>query len=213
LKLSGLVHFICGHNLKLLLESRLGGGDLQIALEDLERAQSGANDSPVGAEAVVANVSAHQQPESPHVPVVPQVAPPPQPAPPSVDNSFVPCHVCLPVQPDWLDDAYMMGKKYGLADHEISAQLKAELEHYRRYWLDDRVKGREGEALSPDTVERRIGRAILFLGFVRLIGGIEIKEMCLSACCNTDAVQAFLDWHQTRGTKASNARSQRGQVV
>ena len=104
---------------------------------------------------------------------------------------------------NWLDDRFKVAKKYGLI--EVSPGLTAELDRYKKFWLDNRVPARESEPLSADTVNKRVSRILLYFGFLDLIKAARPTDLALWVCLNTEAVQMFIDWHQlARETKLSN---------
>lgn len=139
-------------------------------------------------------------PERDLLDVAPAVPPPPQPI-----TTAEPPKITLPTQPDWLDDCYRVGKKYALAPHEMTKALEGELECYKKYWSDPHVPSRASEALSSDTVEKRVSRILLFYGWLKLIRAVNSENLSLGVCLNVEAIEMFLDWHQiARDTKLSN---------
>lgn len=109
-------------------------------------------------------------------------------------------HLHLPRESEWyLDDRYVVGKKYALEPFDFSDELKQQLKDYRAFWTDrDFLPNRKGEAWSSPTLEKREQRVLLYLGF--LAGVIKAvddpKSLSLNAVLNHHAVSAYNDWCQ-----------------
>lgn len=106
----------------------------------------------------------------------------------------------LPRESEWyLDDRYVVGKKYALEAFDFGDELKKQLEDYRSFWTDrDFLPNRKGEAWSSATLEKREQRLLLYLGF--LAGVIKAvddpKSLSLNAVLNHHAVSAYIEWCQ-----------------
>ena len=221
LGLTGKIRWIDTAGIKKLLSSRLQSDKLLLQAEaDLNSALNGegrpvsnaASDSDpsdvngsrvsdaVGSGSIVADAAsvgsgveaaAADMDESPR-PVV--VHPKPRPV------LFAAQHLRIPREPEWyLDDQYVVGKKYSLEPFDFGDVLKKELHDYRTYWTDSEfLPNRKGEALSSATVEKREQRVLLYLGFLgNVIKAVDDpKSLTLCAVLNHHAVTAYIDWCQ-----------------
>jgi len=113
---------------------------------------------------------------------------------------FAAQHLRIPREPEWyLDDQFIVGKKYSLEPFDFGEVLKKELHDYRTYWTDsDFLPNRKGEALRPATMEKREQRVLLYLGFLgNVIKAVDDpKSLTLCAVLNHHAVTAYIDWCQ-----------------
>ncbi len=210
LGLSGKIRWIDTAGIKKLLSSRLGSDKLLLQAEaDLNSALNGegrpvttvnADSVPVTSPVVpdAASVGSHVEAadidESPR----PLIAhPKPRPV---LFAAFAAQHLRIPREPEWyLDDQYVVGKKYSLEPFDHGEVLKKELKDYRTYWTDsDFLPNRKGEALRPATMEKREQRVLLYLGFLgNVIKAVDDpKSLTLCAVLNHNAVTAYIDWCQ-----------------
>jgi hypothetical protein len=209
LGLSGKIRWIDTAGIKKLLSSRLESDKLLLQAEaDLNSALNGEGrlvttvdpDDVPGSSPVVPDSAssgsdvdavAADMDESPR-PVI--VHPKPRPV------LFAAQHLRIPREPEWyLDDQYVVGKKYSLEPFDYGDVLKKELKDYRTYWTDsDFVPNRKGEALRPATMEKRVQRVLLYLGFLgNVIKAVDDpKSLTLCAVLNHHAVAAYIDWCQ-----------------
>jgi hypothetical protein len=207
LGLSGKIRWIDTAGIKKLLSSRLQSDKVLLQAEaDLNGALNGEGrpvstvdavgsvdpvPSPVFADAASVGSDVEAAHESPR-PVV--VHPKPRPV------LFAAQHLRIPREPEWyLDDRYVVGKKYSLEPFDFGEVLKKELKDYRTYWTDsDFLPNRKGDALRPATMEKREQRVLLYLGFLGIVikAVDDPKSLTLCAVLNHHAVTAYIDWCQ-----------------
>ena len=210
LGLTGKIRWIDTAGIKKLLSSRLDSDKLLLQAEaDLNSALNGEgrpvttviDDSVPASGAVVSDAAsvgsdmeAADIDESPR-PVI--VHPKPRPV---LFAAFAAQHLRIPREPEWyMDDQFIVGKKYSLEPFDMGEVLKKELHDYRTYWTDsDFLPNRKGEALRPATMEKREQRVLLYLGFLgNVIKAVDDpKSLTLCAVLNHHAVTAYIDWCQ-----------------
>ncbi len=198
LRVKGAARFINGTGIRALLTDRLCDEDLANAMADYEKALSG-----IGAGAVDRNSLGSDISPVPAVRPRHQVAA----APPAIDRpppisvradelALVVPKLRLPREESWWDNKdYVMGKKFALPEYDQSAALKTEIASYRTFWTQLESTGREGEALSGATLEKRVSRLLLYLGFLDLIKAVDdAKTLTVSACLSHQAVEKYCEW-------------------
>ena len=95
----------------------------------------------------------------------------------------------------YLEDEMQIGKSYVLPEFDRGDALKEQLHQYHVFWLHEEMRGRKVGNLSEVTVEKRESRALLYLGFLRLLNAVdEPKMLTLNACLNCKAIQCFVEW-------------------
>ena len=114
----------------------------------------------------------------------------------------------LPREHEWyLDDKYLVGKKYALEPFDFGDELKQQLKDYRAFWSDQEFqRNRNGEAWRPATLDKREQRVLLYLGFLAsVIKAVDDpKLLSLNAVLNHHAATVFIDWCQ-KGRMMANS--------
>ena len=202
LRLRGIVRFVNSTGIKMLINERLIDEERQWALSDYQDALSGVTRSVALSDlalpalpAVVPRRHGAVALASAFRPLV--LHPPPGSVPLRADEqAMIIPSLRLPRDDQWWDSSdYVIGKKFGLPDYGQSASLKTEVECYRMFWMEQDAIGRDGDALSQATLDKRVSRLLLYLGFLDLIKAVsDTKSLTLSACLSHEAVEKYCEW-------------------
>lgn len=180
LGMKGNVRFLSGDSVKQLIKLRLASANLETALADYKNAVAG----------VAVDL----------VPLVAQGAPPPvlalPPIPVQADaTALVIPRLTLPHGDSWWEsDDFLVGKKFAFPEFDHGADLKDDFEAFRAYWSAKDSAGREGDALASATLEKRVSRIRLYLGFLDVVKAVQDpKILRLSACLDHQAVAKYVE--------------------
>ena len=93
-------------------------------------------------------------------------------------------------------------KQYALLDKDTPTALKKELKRFRRWWTKGSNLQRQSPAIGRSSVDKRVERALCFLGYVRQYGCLAAQqEMTLVLLLNHRLMDGFYNTSELRRSK------------